>query len=97
MHQVHVEPWDCQRKGWGYSGPTTCSSDEIENEIHFLTGCPKTHYVRQRHPVARETKTLLEDGGNANDILKDLLCSNIKSIAAWVEDTWIERKKHLYT
>ncbi len=68
----------------------------MENDVHFLACCPAMKYVRQRHKVARELVALVEGGGDAYDIVKGLLSTDIKSFAAWVEDTWIERKKLLY-
>ncbi len=74
-----------------------CLSGEIENEIHFLTACSKTKYVRMRHKVARECVTKIENGADAFEVLKDVMSNNIKGLACWVEDTWVERKHHLYT
>ena len=65
--------------------------------MHFLFVCPATKYVRKRHKIARESETLVESGGDMYETINNLLCTDIKGTAAWIEDTWLERKGILYT
>ena len=43
--------------------------------------------MRKRHKVAREAQEMVEQGGDEYEIIKNLLCTDIKSVAAWIEHT----------
>ena len=74
-----------------------CDTKAIENEMHFLFICPTLKFVRCRHETARRVKDQVERGDDMYEITKMLLDTDLKKLAAWIEDTWVERKNILYT
>ena len=73
-----------------------CNSGRIESEMHHLYDCSNLQYVRNRHPIFKEAKCILDNDINQYDVTKTLLSDNLKETAVWLEDMWRERRRQLY-
>ncbi len=73
-----------------------CNAGTVEDEMHYLYFCDKLKYVRKRHSVGRQAESLVESGSNPLEVTKMCLFEDLKGFANWLEDSWKERKKHLY-
>ena len=74
-----------------------CHSGQVESEMHHLYDCSNLQYVRNRNPIFKEAKVMLDNNTSQYEVTKILLSDNLKETAAWVEDMWKERKRQLYT
>ena len=73
-----------------------CHSGEVESEMHHLHECVRLQYVRNRHPIARETRNMIDNGMSKTDVTKFILRDRLKEAGVWIADMWKERRRLLY-